>query len=214
MHSIFKNKEKRKGMTLIELLVVIAMISIITGVTWANFRQFGRSFDIERDIGRMAQEVRASLEMTMARRHFVIPADCPTSTSVLVAYGVHFQRGVGSYNRMVYVINNDRASAGFGSFVCPPIVIETVRLDQGSISLIRVFSGTASSDLNELNIIFTPPHPRTYIGSIVVHPTTRRWSSERDAAEISTSLGGVGDTVTARTLRVNRVGLIEIQPRP
>jgi len=213
MYSIFKNKEKRKGMTLIELLVVIAMISIITGVTWANFRHFGRSFDIERDIGRMAQEVRASLEMTMARRHFVIPAHCP-SASVLVAYGVHFRVGDGFYNRMVYVINNDRASAGFGSFVCPPIVIETVRLDQGSVSRIRVLSGTTWSEPTELNIIFTPPHPRTYIGSIVVHPTTRRWSSERDEAEISIALGGVGDTVTARTLRVNRVGLIEIQPRP
>jgi len=213
MCSIFKNKEKRKGMTLIELLVVIVMILIITSVTWANFRHFGRSFDIERDIGRMAQEVRASLEMTMARRHFVIPAHCP-SASVLVAYGVNFRVGDGFYNRMVYVINNDRGSAGFGSFVCPPIVIETVRLDQGSVSRIRVLSGTTWSEPFELNIIFTPPHPRTYIGSIVVHPTTRRWSSERDAAEISISLGGVGDTETARTLRVNRVGLIEIQPRP
>jgi len=213
MYSIFKNKEKRKGMTLIELLVVITMILIITGVTWANFRHFGRSFDIERDIGRMAQEVRAALEKTMARRHFVIPADCPTSTSILVAYGVHFQRGDGYYNRMVYVINNDRVSAGFGSFVCSR-VIETVRLDQGSVSRIRVLSGTTWSEPTELNIVFTPPHPRTYIGSIVVHPTTRRWSSERDEAEISIALGGVGDTVTARTLRVNRVGLIEIQPRP
>jgi len=199
-------------MTLIELSVVIAMILIITGVTWANFRHFGRSFDIERDIGRMAQEVRASLETTMARRHFVIPAHCP-STSVLVAYGVHFRVGDEFYNRMVYVINNDRTSAGFGSFVCPPIVIETVSLDQGSISRIRVLSGTIWSEPTELNIIFTSPHPRTYIGSIDVDLTTRRWSSKHDEAEISIALGGVGDTVTARTLRVNEVGLIEIQPR-
>lgn len=207
MPSIFKNKEKRKGMTLIELLVVIAMISIITGVTWVNFRYFGRSFDVERDIGRMAQEVRASLETTMAMEDYDIPVGC-TGSDVLVSYGVNFRVGDGFYNKMAYIIDGDNDSPGFGNVTCSEVT-ETVELDQGAISLIEVFFGASSSSVSELDIIFTPPHPRTYIGSIDVYTVDleKKWRSEYDAAEISVSLPETSD---ARTVKVNKAGLIEI----
>ncbi len=206
MPSIFKRNGK-KGFTLIELMVVIAMISIITGVTWANFRYFGRVFDVERDIGRMAQEIRASLETTMAMEHYDIPPDC-TGENRVVAYGVNFRVGDGFYNKMIYIIDGNEASPGFGSIVCPE-VINVVNLEDGSISLIEVFFGVSSTSVSELDIIFVPPHPRTYIGGIDVYPVGDgiKWRSEYDEAEISMSLA---ETEDARTVKVNRVGLIEI----
>ena len=223
MPSIFKNKEKRKGMTLIELLVVVTMIFIITGVTWVNFRRFGRSFDIERDIGRMAQEVRASLAMTMTMEDRDIPAGC-TGSETIVSYGVNFRAATSSYDRMVYFIEGDSTHANFGRVITRLVnniptpcleVVERINLEQGSISLIRVFSGESSSSTSGIDIIFTPPQPRTYIGGIVVHTvgTERRWRSQHDAAEISIFLPETG--VTRRAIRVNRAGMIEIiRPGP
>ncbi len=201
------SKEKKKnGFTLIELMVVISIISIIAGITWANFRHSGRVFGVERDIGRMAQEVRTSLEMTMAMRDYVIPAGC-IGTNRVVAYGANFRAGETLYRRMVYVIDGNEPSVGFGNIVCSE-VISPVNLEQGLISSIMVFSGATSTSIPELNIIFSPPHPRTYIEGIDVHTVDgrRRWRSRRDAAEINVSLDG---THMGR-VRVNRAGLIEI----
>ena len=208
MTSIFKNKEKRKGMTLTELLVVVAIISIITGATWVNFRHFGRSFGVERDISYMAQEVRASLAMTMAMENYIIPTGC-TGSSTIVSYGANFHANNNFYNRMVYFIEGSPTHANFGRNICSPIIVRRIDLEQGLISPIIVFSGTSSSSTSGIDIIFTPPQPRTYIGSIVV--TGGRWVSQHDAAEISISLPETG----IRTIRVNRAGMIEIiQPRP
>lgn len=197
-------------MTLIELLVVIAVISIISGVTWINFRHFGQAFDVERDIARMAQEIRASLERTMAMEQFNVPAGC-TGDHVIASYGVNFKANQSSYDKIFYIINGDENSPGFGDIICSEVV-NTIELDQGSISLIEVFYGVSSMSLQELDVIFVPPHPRTYIGGIEVYTVNmeEKWRSEYDVAEISISLP---DSEDARTVKVNRVGLIEvIQP--
>ena len=214
MLSIFKNKGKRKGMTLTELLVVIAIILIITSATLVNFRRFGRSFDVERAIGRMAQEVRASLAMTMTMEDLDIPVGC-TGTETIISYGINFQTNNNFYNRMVYFIEG-ADNAGFGNIICSREV-ERINLEekQGLISPIRVFFGASSSSVTGLDIIFTPPQPRTYIGGIEVHTvgTERRWRSQHDAVEISIFLPETG--VTRRAIRVNRAGMIEIiQPGP
>ncbi len=211
MPSIFE-KNGKKGFTLIELLVVIAMISIITGVTWANFRYFGRVFDVERDVGRMAQEIRASLETTMAMEHYDIPPGC-TGENRVVAYGARFRVGDKFYNKMIYIIDGDEESPGFGNIVCPEVV-SVINLTDSSISLIEVFFGVSSSSVSELDIIFVPPHPRTYIGEIDVYSVgdEMKWRSEYDEAEISVSLD---ETEDSKTVKINRVGLIEIiQPGP
>ncbi len=195
---------------MIELLVVIAMISIITGVTWVNFRHFGQMFDIERDIARVAQEIRTSLERTMAMEHFDVPPGC-TGDHIIASYGVNFKMNESSYDKIFYIINGDENSPGFGNIICSEVV-DTIELDQGSISLIEVFFGVSSINLQELDIIFVPPHPRTYIGGIDIYivDMEEKWRSEYDVAKISISLPESDD---ARTVKVNRVGLIEvIQP--
>lgn len=211
MFRVSKNRRKQRGMTLIEILVVITVIGVITGVAWANFRHLGKAFDIERDINRMAQEVRASLQTAMAMKDFEIGdiEGCTTTVGtipVVISYGANFRTNQGFYDKMVYVINNSSTHPNFGKIICSK-EIETIDFEQGSISSIKTFSGSATSSSSIVDIIFTPPHPRTYIGSIEIETGTGRWKSKYDKVEITILSSETGDQ---RTLRVNSAGMIEI----
>ena len=211
MFRVSKNRRKQRGMTLIEILVVITVIGVITGVAWANFRHLGKAFDIERDINRIAQEVRTSLQTAMAMKDFEIGdiEGCTTTVGtipVVISYGANFRTNQGFYDKMVYVINNSSTHPNFGKIICSK-ELETIDFEQGSISSIKTLSGSATSSASVVDIIFTPPHPRTYIGSIEIETGTGRWKSKYDKVEITILSSETGDQ---RTLRVNSAGMIEI----
>ncbi len=193
---------------MIELLVVMAVMSIITGITWANFNFFGRIFDMERDVNRIAQDVRRSLEMTMAMEDFSIPGGCE-STDVVVSYGLNLQTQVGTYDRVAYIIDANPDRGTFGSILCEE-VIEEVNLEQGLISTITVFNNGSPLSRPNTKIIFVPPHPRTFIGGIEVYilSDVKRWRSLHDSVEVTVSM--VENPSGDRTIKINRAGLIEI----
>ena len=203
--SFISKRESRKGMTLIELLVVIALISIITGVTWINFRYFGKYFDTERDVNKMAQELRSLLERTMAMESFEVPEAC-AGDKTIVAYGAYLESGRNYYDKVAYIINNDDTH-GFGSIICVEIM-ESIPLEHGNISLIEVEFGVSRASVPGVDIIFVPPHPRTYIGGIDVYTVNdeTKWRSYYDQVEIFITLEGE-DT---KSIKVNKAGLIEV----
>lgn len=214
MFLIFK---KRKGFTLIELLIVIAMISIITGAVMVNFRISGRIFDMERDVSLLAQDIRKSLEMTMAMRD-IIPQGCPplTDPSVppnsIIAFGIDFQTGRDDYyyNKMGYIIDTN------GDIFCrgkvgPQIPFGQTKyvsrvFEQGYISNIELSPTNVS--VATTSIIFVPPHPRTFIGGISTNPPDPKWQSLHDSVQITIEMRDkFGET---KKIKVNRAGLIEI----
>jgi len=207
----FDKKKRERGMTLIELMVVVSVIFIISGVTWVNFRATGGIFELERGANLMAQNIRRSLEMTMAMVDVVpVASNCRTNIipSNLIAYGVTINTGTSTYQRMAYIINASRTNPGFGNIVCEA-EIERVAFERGIVQSIEIVSGGVTTTTSTLRIIFTPPHPRTFIGRISTSTVggVVRWHSPFDSVVVTINISGTADT---RRVRVNRAGLIEV----
>ncbi len=205
----FSKKNKDRGMTLVELIVVMGVIALISGVTWINFRVAGRVFELERDANLMAQNIRRSLETTMAMAD-IVPADCRTyiTSDNIITYGVNLSVGASTYQRMAYIINANRTSPDFGSVVCEA-EIEGVIFEEGVIQLIETIDDGETTTTSTIRIIFTPPHPRTFIGGISTFTISGvvRWQSLFEVAIITINISGTTDI---RKVEINQAGLITV----
>lgn len=180
-----------KGFTLMEMLVTVSLIIIITSATLLNFNSLGSAFDLERETQVVAQDIKNAINMTMA-----LEGNSGALEGEVVAYGINFVVDGNindTYTRKVYFINsgaNIRSS-----------VLETVELEKSEILLLN------GNNIGSKDIIFYPPHPRTFIGGIDLDDGNFV-SPDND---ITITIASKDDNTNKRTINVNKYGRIEIQ---
>ncbi len=180
-----------KGFTLIEMLVTASLIIIITSATLLNFNSLGGAFDLDREVQSVAQDIKNAISMTMA-----LEENPNVQEGEVIAYGINFvvdNDTNDTYTREVYFIDS---SANIRS-----IDLELVKLEKSEI----LFLNSNSND--NKNIIFYPPHPKTFIGGINLiggEPTSPN-------SEITITIALKDNSANTRTININKYGRVEIQ---
>ena len=176
----------QKSFTLIEVLVSMFIIILLAGIIFANYRQSGKQFALQRSASKLALDIRRAQEMAMSAKEFngMIPPG---------GYGVYFKINENWYTLFADCNNNglyDDPSTttpcnGFPETVEGNIVIEK------PVWICEV----CGLGVDEQIILFTPPEPKVTL------------SPAQDSSTVIV-LRNDGQT---KTVRVNKAGLIEIE---
>lgn len=170
------------GFTLTEILVVLFIISLLSGVTFANYRQGGKQMALQRSAYKFAQDIRRAQEMAIGSAESPTPA-CAGQIPI-GGYGIQLKTSPADW-REYYVLFAD--CDGGRDYDEPGELIERIYFEKGT----RLHALPATP----LRIIFLPPDPTTiFIPAHVTNP--------------SITLRNDGQT---KIIRVYRTGLIEIQ---
>lgn len=182
---IFKKKLRNKnfGFTLTELLVVIFIISVLSSLSFVNYRSVKERLIIERAAQKLAQDIRRAQEMALAAK------ECPLGTTcagqVPRGYGIYLRE-----NQTSYILYAD-ISSPYDRYGGGDATIEIISLENGiEISDITPFS--------MLSINFSPPDPKISINSTLGQPT--------NDATTTLSLGSI-----QKMIHFNTAGLIEVK---
>jgi prepilin-type N-terminal cleavage/methylation domain-containing protein len=196
-------KEGRRGFTLVEVLVTLFIIVLISGIIFANYRQGGQQFALQRSASKLAQDIRRAQQMAMSAEKTNLGGQVPSGQEFVPVggYGIYFDEGSpGSY--IIYADCNENHQYTTGN-VCVsdsyPEHVETIELEKEvKINDIQK-EGGGSPD--KIYITFIPPDPTTYI----VPP------SGVGAAWCEITLALKTDLSKTKIIKINKAGLIEIE---
>jgi prepilin-type N-terminal cleavage/methylation domain-containing protein len=204
-----KQFHKELSFTLIELLVSIFIIGLIAGIVFANYRQGGQQFALQRSANKLAQDIRRAQAMAMGAAETNLGGQIPAEQELIPkgGYGIYFDES--SPNS--YIIFADCGETPNGQYNGPGLVcgptnseyterVETIELkEKVQIYDIQKEGGVGP---DKIYITFVPPDPETHI----VPPGG---GAEPAWCEIILALQT--DPSKTKTVKVNKAGLIEIQ---
>ena len=224
---------KWNGFTLVELLVIVFIIMLMSGIIFANYRQSGQRLALQRSANKLAQDIRRVQEMATSVKEFqgVIPEG---------GYGIRFRDEGGSppiYTYIIYADCNKNAKYD-GETVGPvpyhpfdpdsnplnPDIACTEGVDcpcngySEKIEVIRVEKGVAlgigpdGAFFGGSRVIFTPPDPTITIAKGMCDLFTEicaPWDTSYSLLTATVYLEA--DPSQIKTIRINKVGLIEIE---
>ena len=183
---------KEKGFTLLEILTVVVIISLLSTIIIAGYREGERQFALKRSAHQLAQSLRKAQEMALSSQEFMgIPQG---------GYGISLKEGSDKYVLFIDCNNNNQFDNGnvcrdCSSGECFGYVsdkIEEFTLEE----LIKVETLTPyPGEDNSLSVVFLPPDPET-----VFNP-------ESDFASIKLNF----ENGPGKMIYINKVGLIEIE---
>jgi len=185
---------KNKGFTLLEITVVVSIITLLSVIFLANYRQGEKNFALQRSAHQLAQDLRRVQNIAMASREF-------EGTFPKGGYGVSFDIGTNPYILFADCDGNGKYSGDIGSALScaeateanpyPYEKIEEAVLEEG----ILVSELSPISAENKLNITFFPPNP-----DITITPSA-------NLATITLTFGGGSE----KKININTAGLIKIE---
>jgi prepilin-type N-terminal cleavage/methylation domain-containing protein len=187
---ILKNY-KKSGFTLIELLVSFFIIALMLGIFLTNYRQGER----QSDLILTGQLLVSDMRFTQANALGLVMYEDNIPDG---GWGIYFDKSYpnqyiifadGNENRQYDSGEADETKGG--RIIDLPNTIEIVDL------VVENKSGT-ESDVNELNVVFLPPMPKTYINSLYI---------ENKRAIITLREVNLNEDIQ---VKVNFVGLIEV----
>ncbi len=113
-------------------------------------------------------------------------------------YGIEFRVGDKFYTQKIFSITPggiilDTSAEELKIELEESIFIKSLLADAAPVTFLR--------------IIFIPPHPKTYIGNIIIDPMTSRWHSSNNLATITLESEDTGEE---KVVTVNKAGLIEV----
>jgi len=190
---IFKNN-KKSGFTLIELLVSLFIIALMTGIFLANYRQGERQSDLILTGQLLVSDIRFAQANALGL--VMYEGNIPDG-----GWGVYFDK---TNNNDEYIIFADLDEDKFydvgeanedhgGRIMKLPNNIEIVNLE------VINSSNLSSSSVNELNIVFLPPMPKTFING--------NYITENKRAIITLRETNLNEEIK---VKVNFAGLIEV----
>jgi prepilin-type N-terminal cleavage/methylation domain-containing protein len=190
-----------RGFTLIEMLTVIAIIIILTGILFANFRNFGGTARLEQDATELASLIRTARQDSISVvQHgteypsygvYVYDSNAVDTIELYAACGVDLTSG--DYHR-----------GGAGNTCSAGQTVEGLTLRGSTISDIEY--STNNANIDGASILFVRPDPiiqmyrHTGVSSVQILRTGTLTIT-------LTSTDGTGDT---RTVSVNSNGHIRI----
>jgi putative endonuclease len=179
------------GFTLTEILVVLFIISLLSALTFANYRQGGKQMALQRAASKLAQDIRRAQEMAIGAKEF--GGSVPRG-----GYGIQLKSHPAEWLEY-YVLfadcnENSQYDASGSAPDCAsatpanpyPELVEKIYFEKG-ITLQQVIP-------DPVRIIFVPPDP-----TVVINPA---------AATSSVTIKNDGQT---KVITINSAGLIEIQ---
>jgi len=180
-----RQKIKERGFTLIEVLTSIFIITILSGIIFANYRQSNRQFALLRSANKLAQDIRRAQQMAMSTKECPQKCEggnpCPCAGQIPPGYGIYLNAGGTNY--LLYADRDDSEDHSGGD-----TDIETIPLESG----VSIQSTSPAS----LSINFKPPDPTTKINGGLA-----------DEGVITLAL----QSGLSKTIRVNKAGLIWVQ---
>lgn len=180
--------QKRKiGFTLIEILVVIGIIVILITAILARYHKTGETLSLLRSAHRLAQDIRRAQETAMLTKEF-------QGTIPLGGYGIYFNLPADTVSYLLYadLDGNERYNNGDGQK-------EMLYFEKG-IFIKEILSSSLA--INSLSINFKPPSPTIKIID------TR---TGENLIDVSIVLSLKSDPTTTKTVRINKIGLIEVK---
>jgi len=177
---------KCKGFTLVEVVVSIFIIVLLAGIVFANYRQAGKQFALQRSASKLAQDIRRAEEMAMSAKEY-------NGINPRGGYGMHFDK---TSSAKSYILFADCDGTNYqydpGGNPCNGLYekIETINFE----GEVKIFSLRSSGvEVPSLDIVFTPPDP-----------TIRVNKNEGKTASIYFTIDS-----KIRSVEVNPRGLIE-----
>jgi type II secretory pathway pseudopilin PulG len=178
-----KQFHKELSFTLIEILVSMFIIVLMAGIVFANYRQGGQQFALQRSANKLAQDIRRAQQMAMSA------AGCPAGTGcaglIPPGYGIYVNQGNTYY--ILYADTNP--PEGNGNYNGGDTTIETINFESG----VSILSANPSS----FSINFKPPDPTINI---------RGAAGDVNEGTITLSIA----SGASKTIKANKAGLIEI----
>ncbi|OGZ18126.1 MAG: hypothetical protein A2Z78_01360 [Candidatus Nealsonbacteria bacterium RBG_13_36_15] len=186
--------KKNKGFTLLEVTVVIMIISLLSTIFIASYREGEKQFALKRSTHQLAQSLRKAQGMALSSQELM--------GLYQGGYGIYFSITPGDKYTLFIDCNNDNKFDDFSSDCqdcrsgpdsCIPYFsekIEEFTLEKG----ITISDLVPSSAEDDLCITFIPPDPTVVFPGAGLASITLNFE------------GGSGKTVF-----VNKVGLIEIE---
>jgi prepilin-type N-terminal cleavage/methylation domain-containing protein len=181
-----RQKIKERGFTLVEVLTSLFIIVIISGIVFANYRQSGQQFALQRSANKLAQDIRRAQAMAMGAKEY--------SGSVPPGYGFIVLAGWNDKKYRIYADTNGNGIFDDGV----DTVVETMDLEKGVYfkeACTPSGCGVCGGSIN-----FRPPDPTMNICRAVCGEN-----------EITIILALSSDPSKQKLIRVNKAGLIEIE---
>jgi prepilin-type N-terminal cleavage/methylation domain-containing protein len=136
------------GFTLIEVLTTMFIIVLLSGIIFANYRQSGQRFALQRSANKLAQDIRRAQEMAMSTK-------VHNGINPPGGYGVYFKSSEPNKYIIFADINKDfNYDPGDGEMVEEINLKEEVKILQLAMS-----EDGDSTVTDPLYITFTPPDP-------------------------------------------------------
>ncbi len=185
--------KSNKGFTLVEILVVIFIIILMSGMIFANYRQSGQQFALQRSANKLAQDIRRAQQMAMSAKEY--RGEVPVG-----GYGIYFWPNPNPPppNDRKYILFGNRDIDNHTYNSGSDYEIEVISVEKGvKIADIKIDGNSKA----KMHISFIPPDPQVWI----VPPEGGGGSG----AEIILALEQ--DLTKTKIIKVNKAGLIEIE---
>jgi prepilin-type N-terminal cleavage/methylation domain-containing protein len=173
----------KNGFTLIELLTVLAIIFTLTSISFPFYRTAQKQYILESAAQKLVQDIRRAQEMAISAR-----VCGPCGNKVPPGYGIYLQQGNTSY----FIYADTNPAQGNEIYDGGDVIVETISFE-GKVFIKNV-------NPSSLSINFKPPDPKIRIGN-----------SSQSLNEASITISLLNDTSKAKTIRVNKAGLIYVE---
>ena len=183
-----KKQSFSRGFTIIELLVVISIIAILSGIVLIDYQSGQQALALQRAANKLAQDIRRVQEMAMSAK------ECEECGGVVPeGYGI-FLDASNPYQYIIYAETggNDEFFQGDP----PDTKLADIEFEEG----IFIPPGGIDTSPGKVGINFKPPDTITKI----------KWSGTDEVDEVTITLAIEADPSKTKTIKVNKVGRIEI----
>ncbi|MBU2579509.1 prepilin-type N-terminal cleavage/methylation domain-containing protein [Patescibacteria group bacterium] len=133
---------RERGFSMTELLVVMFIISLISAITLANYRQGQRKYILAQSVQKLVSDIRKAQNMALSGFDIA---------GAYYGYGVYLEEGDSYY--IIYGDVNDNST-----YQSSDDIIEEVSLFPQGVEVDSV-----STPAGKMSIFFEPPQPTTYI---------------------------------------------------
>jgi type II secretory pathway pseudopilin PulG len=188
-------KNYGKGITLIEIIVVIFIITLFSLILISNFPAILRQFALSRAAYKLSQDIRKAEDLSLS--------GVQIASVSAKGYGVYITLATSKQ----YIIYADSCPSGAQNYYYTPAttsppctdVVETIDISKDEPG-VYIKSIIHTVDSNSVSINFAPPNPNIIITTL---------QSGQKGVDIV--LGLDADPSAAKTVSVNKFGLIEVK---